>query len=60
VAGTAEALFNEAYVPLLEGDLQAAAEIGRRAVALFEQVGDEPGVAKSEQILAFIAEHGTD
>ena len=54
VAGTAEALFNEAYVPLLEGDLQAAAEIGRRAVALFEQVGDEPGVAKSEQILAFV------
>jgi len=53
-AGTAEALFNLAYVPLLEGDLREAARISQEAVDLFAQLGDESGLAKSEQILAFV------
>jgi predicted ATPase/class 3 adenylate cyclase len=53
-AGTAEALFNLAYVPLLEGDLRESARISKEAVDLFAQLGDESGLAKSEQVLAFV------
>jgi predicted ATPase/class 3 adenylate cyclase len=53
-AGTAEALFNYSYVPLLEGDLPEAARIAREAVEVFARVGDEMGVAKAEQVAAFV------
>jgi predicted ATPase len=59
-AGTAEALFNEAYVPLLAGDLQAAAVLARRAIEMFEKVGDELGAAKSQQVLAFILYYNSE
>ncbi|MEP7158338.1 MAG: adenylate/guanylate cyclase domain-containing protein [Chloroflexota bacterium] len=59
-AGTAEALYNLAYVPLLEGDLQEASRISHEAVELFAQLGDEPGLAKSEQILAFVRYYDAD
>jgi tetratricopeptide (TPR) repeat protein len=53
-AGSAEALFNLSYVPLLEGDLPEAARVAREAVELFAKLGDEAGVAKSEQVAAFV------
>ena len=52
-AGTAEALFNEAYVPMLEGDLRTSAAVGEAAMALFRELGDDAGVAKADQIIAF-------
>ncbi|MDL2335009.1 MAG: adenylate/guanylate cyclase domain-containing protein [Chloroflexota bacterium] len=59
-AGTAEALFNLSYVPMLEGDLPEAERISLQAVALFRQVGDEAGLAKSEQVLAFVHYYSAD
>ncbi|HUP83578.1 MAG TPA: adenylate/guanylate cyclase domain-containing protein [Candidatus Limnocylindria bacterium] len=59
-AGTAEALFNLSYVPLLEGDLPEAARIADEAVALFETLGDEAGVAKSAQVSAFVDYYSAD
>jgi predicted ATPase len=52
--GTAEALYNLSYVPLLEGDLPEAARIANEAVELFANLGDEAGVAKSQQVSAFV------
>jgi len=59
-AGTAEALYNLAYVPMLAGDLHEAARISQEAVDLFIQLGDEPGLAKSEQIVAFVHYYSAD
>lgn len=59
-AGTAEALFNLSYVPMLEGDLPEAERISQQAVDLFRQVGDEAGLAKSEQVLAFVHYYDAD
>ncbi|MEP7360120.1 MAG: adenylate/guanylate cyclase domain-containing protein [Chloroflexota bacterium] len=59
-AGTAEALFNLSYVPMLEGDLPEAARIANEAVALFAKLGDEAGVAKSEQVSAFVDYYSGD
>lgn len=59
-AGTAEALFNLSFVPLLEGDLPEAGRIGQKAIDLFAALGDESGVAKSEQVLAFVSYYGAD
>jgi predicted ATPase/class 3 adenylate cyclase len=59
-AGTAEALFNLAYVPLLDGDLPETARIADEAVALFTKLGDEAGVAKSEQVAAFVDYYSAD
>jgi tetratricopeptide (TPR) repeat protein len=59
-AGTAEALFNLAYVPLLAGDLPETARIAGEAVALFAKLGDEAGVAKSEQVAAFVDYYSAD
>lgn len=52
--GTAEALYNLAYLPLLEGDLQEASRIAQQAVKLFDELGDEPGIAKASQVSAFV------
>jgi tetratricopeptide (TPR) repeat protein len=59
-AGTAEALFNLSYVPLLEGDLPEAARIAGEALQLFAKMGDEAGVAKSEQVAAFVDYYSAD
>jgi predicted ATPase/class 3 adenylate cyclase len=59
-AGTAEAIFNFAYVPMLEGDVRTVAALGEEAVALFQQVGDELGEAKSEQLIGFAQYYDAD
>ena len=44
-AGIAEGTYNAAYVPLLAGDLEAAASMLVEARAMFEALGDRSGVS---------------
>jgi predicted ATPase/class 3 adenylate cyclase len=50
--GVAEALFNEAYAPLVRNDFEAARAVGTRARDLFAELGDEVNVARTEIMLA--------
>ena len=53
-AGLAEALYNEAYVPLVAGDFEPVGPLATRSRDLFLELGDESGAAKGEQLLGYM------
>jgi predicted ATPase/class 3 adenylate cyclase len=46
-AGTAEATYNLAFIPLISGDVDRADRMFRESRAMFEELGDRRGVADS-------------
>lgn len=49
--GLAEALFNEAFVPMMSGDQVTAADMFERARDLYDELGNDLGAARAEGVM---------